>query len=169
MGGRKKGTTNGMKDTNGDLGRGGTLNFERGTLNVEVGRLGPFFARAELHVLCSSYEGCAIAKRARFARGGGSGPYSYFQFFWDFVTGNRRKSLGSGVFLGGEGDSAQGERKGRLGKSYVDVACRDWVESLWSWKNEFDQNLRHCRELDWLKNKTRHPASWVACFRRECF
>jgi hypothetical protein len=35
-------------------------------------------------------------------------------------------------FFGGEGDSAQGERKGRLGKSYVDVACGDWGESLWS-------------------------------------
>jgi hypothetical protein len=58
------------------------------------------------------------------------GLYLYLQFFWDFVTGNRRKSLGNGVFLAGRGDSAQGKRKGRLGKSYVDVACGDWVDSL---------------------------------------
>jgi hypothetical protein len=51
----------------------------------------------------------------------------YLQFFWDFVTGNRRKSLGIGVFFGGEGDSAQGKRKGRLGKSYVDGACGGWA------------------------------------------
>jgi len=68
-GAERRGTTNGTKDANGDWGWGGTLNFERGTLNVEVGRLGPFFARAELPVLCSSYEGFAIAKRAGFARG----------------------------------------------------------------------------------------------------
>jgi len=53
------------------------------------------------------------------------GLYLYLPFFWDFVTGNRRKTLEKGVFFGGEGDSAQGERKGRLGKSYVDGACGD--------------------------------------------
>jgi len=57
--------------------------------------------------------------------------YLYLQFFLDFVTGNRRKSLGKGVFFGGEGDSVQGKRKGRLGKSYVDGACGDWGEYLW--------------------------------------
>jgi len=60
------------------------------------------------------------------------GLYLYLQFFWDFVTGNWRKSLGNGVFFGGMGDLAQGKRKGRLGKSYVDGACGVWGESLWS-------------------------------------
>ena len=64
--------------------------------------------------------------------GGKHGPLLALQFFWDFVTGNWRKSLGVGVFFGGEGDSAQGKRKGRLGKSYVDGACGGWGESLWS-------------------------------------
>ena len=72
--------------------------------------LNPFFA--------GGFEGLA-------ALGGGTGPYSYLQFFWDFVTGKRRKSLGNGVFLAEKGDSVQGERKGRLGRSYVEVACGD--------------------------------------------
>jgi hypothetical protein len=48
----------------------------------------------------------------------------------DFVTGKRRKIWGMVIFLAGKGDSVQGERKGRLGKSYVDVACGGWGECL---------------------------------------
>jgi hypothetical protein len=75
-------------------------------------------------ILCLSVEWCASRIEV-------VGLYLYPPFFWDFVTGNWRKSFGIGVFFGGEGDSVQGERKGRLGKSYVEVACGDWVESLW--------------------------------------
>ncbi len=38
----------------------------------------------------------------------------YLQFFWDFVTGNRRKSLGIGVFFGGEGGFGPGEAEGTI-------------------------------------------------------
>jgi len=79
-----------------------------------------FFAEASKRSLCSGF-----ASRREVV-----GLSLYPPFFWDFVTGNRRKSLGKGVFFGGEGDSGQGERKGRLGKNYVDGACGDWGESL---------------------------------------
>ena len=85
----------------------------------------PFFAKASNPFFAGGFEGFASRREV-------VGLSLYLPFFWDFVTGNRRKSLGKGVFFGGEGDSAQGERKGRLGKSYVDGACGGWGESLWS-------------------------------------
>jgi hypothetical protein len=54
----------------------------------------PFFAKATKGLL--SEKGLALL-------GGGTGPNSYLPFFGDFVTGERRKSLGNGVFLVGWG------------------------------------------------------------------
>lgn len=64
--------------------------------------------------------------------GGKHGPLLSLQFFWILLQGKGEKVLGMVFFLAGWGDSVQGERKGRLGKSYVDGACGGWGESLWS-------------------------------------
>ena len=72
---------------------------EGGTLNFEGGRLGPFFAGAELPVLCSSYEGFAIAKRAGFARGR---LWSLFvsSIFFGFCYRELAKKFREGCFFG---------------------------------------------------------------------
>ena len=59
-------------------------------------------------------------------------PLSVSSIFLGFCYRESAKKFGDWCFFGGEGDSAQGKRKGRLGKSYVDGACGDWGESLWS-------------------------------------
>ena len=71
-------------------------NVERRTLNFERVR---GFGRGRGRGAGSWLE----ALKGSLREGEVVGLYLYLQFFWDFVTGNRRKSLGIGVFLAGRG------------------------------------------------------------------
>jgi hypothetical protein len=50
-------------------------------------------------------------------------PLTVSSIFSGFCYRELAKKFGEWCFFGGEGDSVQGERKARLGKSYVEVAC----------------------------------------------
>jgi hypothetical protein len=59
-------------------------------------------------------------------------PLTVSSIFSGFCYRGKVKKFGDLCFFGWEGDSVQGKRKGRLGKSYVEGACGGWGESLWS-------------------------------------